>query len=244
MTACWGRPEDFARLSDAAWWLGRTDVFLAAGEACFRRHMDGEQSRDAAMTAVELAVALFLRGEEALGSGWMARAQRLLADLPEGPEHGYVRYVTEVEGALDGTDLEAVAAAARAVQELGRRHGDPNLVAGGLVGEGRALVRRGDAIRGMPLLDEAMLAVLDQDLAPEWAGNVYCHLMATCHELADIASRPGVDGADAGPGCPGCRRPCCSPGSAGSTVRRSTRSPASGTLPSARHRRCSTTSRG
>ena len=182
-----GRPEDFARLSDAAWWLGRTDDFLAAGEACFRRHMDGEQSRDAAMTAVELAVALFLRGEEALGSGWMARAQRLLADLPEGPEHGYARYVTEVEGALDGPDLEEVAAAARAVQELGRRHGDPNLVAGGLVGEGRARVRRGDVTGGMPLLDEAMLAVLHQDLSPEWAGNVYCHLMATCHELADVA---------------------------------------------------------
>lgn len=181
------RPEDLARLTDAAWWLGRTDDFLAAGETCFRHYVDVDRPRDAAMTAVELAVALFLRGEEALGSGWMGRAQRLLADLPEGPEHGYVRYVTEVEGALDGPDLGAVAAAGRAVQELGRRHGDPNLVASGLVGEGRALVRGGDAARGMRLLDEAMLAVLHQDLSPEWAGNVYCHLMASCHELADIA---------------------------------------------------------
>jgi DNA-binding CsgD family transcriptional regulator len=178
--------EDLASLSDAAWWLGHTDDFLGTGEACFRRYLDTDRPRDAAMTAVELAIALFLRGDEASGSGWMGRAQRLLADLPEGAEHGYVRYVIEVEGALDGPDLEAVAVAAADVQELGRRHGDPNLVAGGLVGEGRALIRLGDVARGMRLLDEAMLAVLHDDLAPEWAGNVYCHLMAACHELADI----------------------------------------------------------
>jgi len=39
---------------------------------------------------------------------------------------------------------------------------------------------------GMALLDEAMLAVLSGELRPEWAGNVYCHLMAAFHELADV----------------------------------------------------------
>lgn len=178
--------EDLASLGEAAWWLGQIEEFLEAGEACFRGRVAADRLRDAAMTALELAIALFLRGDEALGSGWMGRAQRLLADLPEGPEHGYLRYVTEVEGGLDGPDLAAVAAAAREVQELGRHHGDPNLVAGGLVGEGRAMTRLGDVARGSRLLDEAMVAVLHDDLAPEWAGNVYCHLMAACHELADI----------------------------------------------------------
>lgn len=178
--------EDLAGLSDAAWWLGRTEDFLAAGEACFRGYVQADRTREAAMTAVELAIALVMRGDRTLGSGWIGRAQRLLADLAEGPEHGYVRYLLEVEAGLDGPDLTAVAAAAREVQELGRRHRDPNLVAGGLVGEGRALVRDGDASRGMRLLDEAMLAVMHEQLTPEWAGNVYCHLMAACHELADI----------------------------------------------------------
>jgi DNA-binding NarL/FixJ family response regulator len=31
-----------------------------------------------------------------------------------------------------------------------------------------------------------MLAVADERLSPEWAGDVYCNLMAACHELADI----------------------------------------------------------
>ncbi len=39
----------------------------------------------------------------------------------------------------------------------------------------------------MALLDEAMVAVLADELQPDWAGNIYCHLMAACHELADVA---------------------------------------------------------
>ena len=39
---------------------------------------------------------------------------------------------------------------------------------------------------GMALLDEAMLAVLSGELDPGWAGNIYCHLMAAFHELADV----------------------------------------------------------
>lgn len=189
-TAARGRgalsPEDLDGLADAAWWLGRVDEHLEAGEAAFRGYLDAGRHHEAAMTAVGMAISLFLRGDEALGAGWMGRAQRLLDNLPEGPEHGYVRYVVEVEGGLEGDDLEAVAGAARDVQEIGRRHRDPNLIASGALGEGRALVKLGAVEDGMRLLDEAMLAVLHDDLDPEWAGNIYCHLMAACHELAEL----------------------------------------------------------
>jgi hypothetical protein len=36
-----------------------------------------------------LAFSWFLRGEPALGSGWLSRAQRLLDDEPPSGEHGY-----------------------------------------------------------------------------------------------------------------------------------------------------------
>ncbi len=178
--------EDLDALSDVAWWLGRIDDSVAAGEAAFRGHLDADRPRKAAMTALTTAVSLFLRGDDAHASGWMSRVQRLLQDLPEGPEHGYLRYVVEVEGGLDGDDLDAVAAAARDVSDIGRRHDDRTLVAVGVLGEGRALVRLGVADRGLALLDEAMVAVLHDDLDPSWAGNVYCHLMSACHELSDI----------------------------------------------------------
>lgn len=179
-------PEDLDALSDASWWLGRIDACLEAGEAAFLAYLDDDQPRAAASTAVELAVSLFLRGDETMGAGWIGRAHRLLAELPECPEHGYLRYIVEVEAELDGEQLDEVAAAAREVQALGRRHHDLDLVAMGAVGEGRALLKQGAVDEGMRLLDEAMLAVLHQQLRPEWAGNIYCHLMAACHEVADI----------------------------------------------------------
>ncbi len=152
-------PEDLDALSDACWWLGRVDDCLEAGEAV-RGYVDAERPGDAAMCALDVAVSLLLRGDEVVGSGWIGRAQRLLEELPEQPAHGYVCYLVEVEAGLGGDDLDAVAAAARKVREIGRRHGDPNLVAAGVLGEGRALLKLGDVARGSQLLDEAMIAVL------------------------------------------------------------------------------------
>ena len=120
-----------------------------------------------------------------MGSGWMGRAQRLLQDEPDNVEHGYAR-VFELEAGLDGPDPAAVIADARWVREIGRRHGDPNLVAVGCLFEGRVLVKQGRVVEGMALLDEAMLAVLSEELRPEWAGNIYCHLMAAFYEIADV----------------------------------------------------------
>jgi hypothetical protein len=105
-------------------------------EDAVRRHLD--KGRPGAMSAIGIAVNHFLRGDGVVGSGWVGRAQRLLRDEPEGPEHGYALYL-EQEAALAASGTAAVAAMAGRVRELGRRFADPNLVAGGDLFEGRAL---------------------------------------------------------------------------------------------------------
>ncbi|MGH8974854.1 MAG: LuxR C-terminal-related transcriptional regulator, partial [Acidimicrobiia bacterium] len=129
------------------------------------------------------AYGYFLRGNEAVGGGWVGRAQRLLADEPDCPEQGYLLYFA-VETSLDGG--EETMAKARQVQACGRRHRDRNLVAAGIVAEGRVLIKLGRAQDGVALLDEGMLEASSQEMAPGWAGNIYCHLMAACYELGDI----------------------------------------------------------
>ena len=176
---------DLEALADAAWWLGDLPEASAVLEEAYRRRLDDGRPRQAAMAAIGIAVNHFLGGDEVVGAGWLGRAQRLLRDQPEQAEHGYLLYL-ELEGALDGGDDDAVAAMAGRVRDIGRRHRDPNLVAAGDLFEGRALVRQGRVAEGMALLDEAMLAVLSGELRPEYAGNVYCHLMAAFHELADV----------------------------------------------------------
>ena len=176
---------DLDALADAAWWLGDFDQASAVLEEAYRRHLDEGRPGPAAMAAIGVAVNHFLRGDGVVGSGWVGRAQRLLRDQPEHTEHGYLLYL-ELEGALGGGEADAVVATAGRVREIGRRHADRNLVAGGDLFEGRALVKQGRMAEGMALLDEAMLAVLSGELDPGWAGNIYCHLMAAFHELADV----------------------------------------------------------
>lgn len=178
--------DDLSRLSRMAWWLGHVETLLDAGASAFHAFVAADRSHDAALKALELGMSLCLRGEEEAGSGWIGRAERQLMALPEGPAHGYVRYVMTVEAGLAGDDMEGVAEAARQVAALGRRHDDPNLVALGAVGEGRSLVKRGEVAAGMRLLDEAMVDVAGGDLEPEWVGNIYCHCMAACHEVGNI----------------------------------------------------------
>jgi DNA-binding NarL/FixJ family response regulator len=176
---------DLEALADAAWWLGETEEASAVLEVAYRRHLDEGRPGRAAMAAIGVAVIHLLRGDGVVGSGWLGRAQRLVRDQPEGVEHGYLLYL-ELEGALGGEDPAAVVETARRVREIGRRHADPNLAAAGDLFEGRVLVRQGRMAEGMALLDEAMLAVLSGELAPEYAGNIYCHLMAAFAELADV----------------------------------------------------------
>jgi ATP/maltotriose-dependent transcriptional regulator MalT len=178
--------DDAFALSYAAWWLGRVDESLAAGEQAYRLYLEGERPARAAMAAIHIAIDLLLRGDDVIGSGWIRRAGRLLRDQPDSVEHGYLRYLLEVEAALGGPDLDPVIASAETVRELGRVHDDPNLVALGILGQGRALVKQARTVEGLALLDEAMVAVLTEELRPEWAGNIYCHLMSACHELGDI----------------------------------------------------------
>lgn len=178
--------DDLFALADAAWWIGLVDESISAGEAAFHAYLEEEAPRGAAMAAIGIGVNFLLRGDVAVGSGWLGRAARLLENEPECVEHGYLRYLTQVEGALDDPDHDAVRAAAAGVRELGRRHGDQSLVALGLLGEGRVALRQGRVREGMALLDEAMVAVVADELPPDWAGDIYCHVMTACHELADL----------------------------------------------------------
>lgn len=175
--------DDLSALAAASWWLGLMDESLAVGEEAYGRYLEASDHRRAAMRAFDIAYAYFLRGNEAVGGGWVSRAQRLLADQPDCPEQGYLLYFA-VETSLDGG--EGTMAKARQVQHFGRRHADRNLVAAGIVAEGRVLIKLGRAQDGLALLDEGMLEASAEDMSPTWAGNIYCHLMAACYELGDI----------------------------------------------------------
>ncbi|MCD2441314.1 helix-turn-helix transcriptional regulator [Agromyces sp. SYSU K20354] len=189
--------DDLYTLANAAWWLGEVDRSIDAGEAAYRRFLQADDATKAAMSAMWVAMNLLLRGDDTLGSGWMRRAVRLVEERPDTVEHHYLRYVADVEtridtaGALADAEFEALVAAARDLHVQGRRFGDFNLVAAGSVAEGRILLKRGRVGEALGLLDEAMLTVLHDEMMPEWAGNVYCHLMTAWYEIGELDRAKG-----------------------------------------------------
>jgi ATP/maltotriose-dependent transcriptional regulator MalT len=136
--------------------------------------------------AFRLGVFHASRGDEPQGMGWFSRAGHLLEGVGESRVHGLLLLVSGVEVNLAaGHPAEAVEAA-RQVRDLGRRLGDQSLVAVGLNGEGRALIRSGQVATGMVLLDEAMVTVVSGTLDPFMSGVLYCHTIAACHDVGEV----------------------------------------------------------
>lgn len=177
--------DDQARLADAAWWLGHNDESLAASEQVHHRLVDAGRVADAARTAIEVGFLWLLRGEETIGSGWLGRATRLLADSDECAAHGYLRFIATIE-ATDAGRYDLAVDLAREIRGLGRRCGDTTLVALGLALEGVATIERGEVRTGLVPLDEAMLLVRAGSVTPNWTGNLYCQLMGLFIELGDV----------------------------------------------------------
>lgn len=173
-----------AQLGLAAWWLGKVSESLEIGEECHRRFLAEGDEEAAAANAVDTAITWILRGDVTIGSGWLGRARRLLEGRPPGLAYGLLRYV-ECLGMLDEADLERAAEGGRELQRLGAELEASTLSALGLAVEGVARVRLGDVADGLTLLDEAMLPVVAGDVKPEYAGGIYCDMIAVCHDLAD-----------------------------------------------------------
>ncbi|HEY9337756.1 MAG TPA: LuxR C-terminal-related transcriptional regulator, partial [Kribbella sp.] len=180
-------PDELMTLATAAFLLGDTDSCIRALQRGYRLRTDAGEVLGAVRFAFWLALVLNIRGEVAVGSGWAARAQRLLADQPDDVlERGYLR-VHDFFRCLDAGDFPGALAVSEDMIGIARRHADPDLLAQSLVCKGRLLMYSGRVPEGLALLDEAMVAVAAGELSPIFAGNVYCAMIEACQEVLDFA---------------------------------------------------------
>ncbi len=178
--------DDLAAYADALWWLGRAEDNLRVEAAAYEAFLADSRPAEAGWAAMLLGVFYMGRGDVPQAMGWIGRAGRLLEGVPECPAHGLLIQVTEVEPSLQAGQPTAAVDAARRMRTLGVRIDEPGLVLLGLNCEGRALIKAGQVVDGLALLDEAMVAALDRSLGPFTAGSLYCHTIAACHEVADL----------------------------------------------------------
>jgi class 3 adenylate cyclase len=176
--------EDLERLAEAAWWTGHLEQAIDLRERAYAAYTEAGEPRRAALLALALSGDHANKAAFSVASGWLSRADRLLADEPEGVEHGHLALTHGIAASYMGQLDQALGHLGRA-QELGARFGERNLEAMAQVFRGTTLVMAGQVSEGLALLDEATAAAVSGELEPLTTGMVYCVTIHSCQTLGD-----------------------------------------------------------
>ena len=178
-------PSDLHALSTAAYLVGDMETCVRGWQRSFQVHSDAGDHLAAARDALWLTMALVNSGNESAAHGWQARAARSLDAEPDDvAERGFLQMFLMFEQIFSGHFEEGFELAV-GVAESGRRHREPDLIAMGLVCQGRMLIYSGRVPEGLALLDEAMAVVAAGEVSPIMAGRIYCTMIDACQEIDD-----------------------------------------------------------
>jgi len=178
-------PEELESLADVAWLLCRFAESTTARQQAYAGYLKSHDDGPAARSAWRLFWEHLYNVDRIVALGWLRRARRHLAAIPEGAEHGFLALADSELALNQGSLDEAVSSALRAIA-IGERFDNHGIVGLGLTLHGRALIAEGKTDEGCSLLDEAMALVLSGELNAYFTGAVYCAVIAECREVVDM----------------------------------------------------------
>ena len=177
-------PDDLDRMAECAWWIGKMRHCIALRERAHTAYLKERNVRRAAKISTELAGHHADLGEFNDATAWIQKAARMLDDLPEGAEHGWLSLQLGDIRRMQG-DLVAALGYATTAAEIGARYGDKDLFALGHAFSGVAIAFTGDPERGLPMVAEATQGAVAGELGPRATGFIYCMMIAVHAQLAD-----------------------------------------------------------
>jgi class 3 adenylate cyclase len=178
-------PDDLVLLGASLWWEGRPDEATDALERAFAGLTDAGRRVDAAGVAFRLCYEAFRSLNVAVAGGWLAQAERLLADEPESAIHAWP-LVFHSLGALMATRIdEGIEIAGRAM-DVARRTGNADALYQAMSFSGMAHVFKGDLPAGLALIDEAAAAASTSQLELRTTSDIYCNTISCCRSVGDL----------------------------------------------------------
>jgi DNA-binding CsgD family transcriptional regulator len=175
--------DDLWLLATSAGLSGRDSLQLATYERIYQACAETDEALQAARAAFWLGFRLFAMGEASRASGWHARAERVIERAgPECVEQGYLLIGVVRRNFMAG-NYPAAHEAASAAEQIAQRFGDADLCVFARSLQGRVLIRQGELVAGLKLLDEVMLAVTAGELSPVLTGLIYCSSVDTCQSI-------------------------------------------------------------
>jgi len=175
-------PEALDGYALARWFAGDIDDGIALRERAFSAYArSGDRSR-AARVAVWVSRQYLISGRASASNGWLARAERVLAESPACAGSGWVA----VEHARRASSVADCAELARTALERSREFDDGDLEVFALSVLGRAEVAAGRVEDGIRHLDEAMAgATAGRVRNIHTLGDAYCNLIIACTAAGD-----------------------------------------------------------
>lgn len=178
--------EDLAHLGDAAYLVGRDEEAFATWTRAHNAFCERDECERAARVGFWLSLCLLLGGRGAQSGGWLAKCQRLLGDERDDcAESGLLKVMSGLFSMFKGQAEEACSQFGEAAA-LGKRFGDPDLLAVAVLSQGQALIQMQRSEEGVVLLDEAMVTVTSGQTTAIMAGIVYCAVIVTCERIFDL----------------------------------------------------------
>jgi DNA-binding NarL/FixJ family response regulator len=164
------------------------DRDFPAALAAWERAYAAYRAESDAVGAVRMARTLAgmhgqITGDAALMNGWLGRARTLIATTPDSAEAGWVALTS---GMFEPERSRRNAVLREAI-EVARRHHDTNLEFTALAYLGASLVHGEATEDGMALLDEALAAVVGDEVDDVCAiEEIFCQLFAACEHAHDV----------------------------------------------------------
>jgi LuxR family transcriptional regulator, maltose regulon positive regulatory protein len=179
-------PEGLEGLGRASFFLDETEAMIGARERAFVLYREAGRPVDAARMATALAWDYrTVRGERALGDGWLARARRLLEGCGPTRELGWLA-LREASFAVPG-DPTLARQRCSEVEALARELRDVDLEMTAIALDGLAQVSEGAIVAGMARLDEATTAATAGEMHDPMAiGFSCCYLIYACERVRDF----------------------------------------------------------
>ena len=180
-------PADLDLLATAAILVGRDEDGADALARAYHEHRRRSDPPAAARSAIWLGVQFLLRGEAALGGGWLTRAAELLeTQRQDCAEQGLLLIPDGLQRLAQGDTAGANAVFTEAVA-IGTRFHDRDLVTLGQLGVAQTLIRQGAPpdVAAL-LLDEVMISVTGGDVSPVVGGIAACAVIEASMELFDL----------------------------------------------------------
>jgi ATP/maltotriose-dependent transcriptional regulator MalT len=178
--------EDLERCAVAAHLLGEDTQVASLLDRAHRGYLDRGMPGNAARCIFWLVFHLRNAGETARAAGWLARLHRILDDYDLGGQLSYLTLLAEgASQMMAGAADEATPILDRAVAGA-RAAGDDDLFVLAGMARGRCLVLQGKTTEALNALDEIMVYVVADHVAPQVVGLAYCSVISICMQRFDV----------------------------------------------------------